>query len=66
MLGHHTAIDRTQTGCSLSVKVLAPDSENFRVETSRMCSTADILGLKFLPVRSEGSFEVLPLLGDLA
>jgi hypothetical protein len=28
------------------------------------CHSADILGLKFLPVRSEGSFVVLQSLGD--
>jgi len=66
MLGHYTAIDRTQTGRTVSVKCVTSGSENSWVETSRMRLSADILGLKFLPVRSEGSFEVLPLLGDLA
>lgn len=30
------------------------------------CISAVILELEFLPVRSEGSFSVLPSLGDLA
>jgi len=41
-------------------------SEISGAKVSRTGPSADILGLKFLPVRSEGSFVILPSLGDLA
>jgi hypothetical protein len=66
MPGHYSAIDRARKGCPVSVNRLTLGSEYSLVKRLPMCHSADILGLKFLPVRSEGLFEALPFLGDLA
>ena len=42
------------------------DTQVFGPKTTANTASADILGLKFLPVGSEGSFLVLLSLGDLA
>jgi hypothetical protein len=66
MPGTHSYIHACLTGSPVSVKWLTSALGYSWWKTFRNGSSADILGLKFLPVRSEGSHVILQRLGDLA
>ena len=66
MPGTESQIVLTTVGGLVSVGCLTTSSDFSWSETYLTAPSADILGLKFLPVRSEGSYGVLQFLGDFA